>query len=207
MPLPIRLKLLVPFTDEILDEIRYELEERGTVCEYPKCTSQAVLPYRNSHSLLFVCEEHDRLTKTAAKDPKSKFAMDRFLSEAMYEGMLSKSYVHLNNKSGFVLEEMVEAFEAEAATAVAKQAVHASKQQRELRKAFNESKIRVGAPDDDLMTGRQRNDLRERMGKPRIGSPTVQRTLPTVHTADLITTPTPDFIIPAPLPFPDFDFL
>lgn len=196
MPLPVRLRLMVDFTDpNLLDEIRYELLEHQTACEVPKCTSQAVMPYRNDHSVIFICEPHDAIIQQSAANPDSKRAMNKLLSEGMYSGLLNKSYVHANNNSGFVLEELVEAhvMEGERRVKLAKQDVAAER--RKIRKAINESNVRIGAPDEALIVARQ--------------APT-RSPATAVHTASIVAPATPGALstaAPAQLPFPDFELM
>lgn len=196
MPLPVRLKLMVDFTDpNLLDEIRYELLEHKTACEVSKCTSQAVIPYRNDHSVIFICEPHDAIIQQAAANPDSKRAMNKLLTEGMYAGLLNKSYVHANNSSGFILEELVEAhvMEGERRVKLAKQDIAAER--RKIRKAINESNVRIGAPDEALIVARQ--------------APT-RSPATAVHTASIVAPATPEALstaAPAQLPFPDFTLM
>lgn len=204
MPLPAKLKLRVEFTDELLREIREELIERGTVCEMPSCGGQAVFPYRNDRSVMYVCEDDKARIESVPASQRAQF--DKRLSETMYRGMLAKSFVFMNNESGFKLEELVEDFKRQVAALDKSAARLESEQRREIRRVQQESQARIGAPDDELMTGRQRQDLRRQMGQPTRGPERKTPTVKAVPTAHLVTHTQPPMVeypaAEASLPFP-----
>lgn len=203
MPLPAKLKHRVEFTDDLLRQIREQLIERGTVCELCQ-SAQAVVPYRNDRSVMYVCEDDKARIDSVPASQRAQF--DKHLSEVMYRGMLAKSFVFMNNESGFRLEELVENFRRQVA-ALDKNATRAEAQQRrEIRQAIKEQQVKIGAPDDDLMSGRERQDLRRQMGLPTRGPERKTPTVKAVPTAHLVTHPRPpvaeDPAAEASLPFP-----
>lgn len=205
MPLPARLKYRIEFTSDLLRDVKNELIKRGTVCEIPDCSGQAVYPYRNERSVLFVCEDDKARIESAPSN--SMTSVNKRLSESMYQGLLNKSFVYMNNKSGFKLEDLVADFNRQVADIAKKEKQTASKQRTEIRRLQEESKTRIGAPDDALITSRQRNDLKKMNGQPTKGPARKVPTVNAVPTAHLVnhlplTLPMVDPAAEASLPFP-----
>lgn len=202
MPLPAKLKHRVEFTPDLLREVALELQVRGTVCELPDCSKQAVYPYRNDRSVMFICE--DDKTRFDLVPANQRTLFDKRLSEVMYRGMLKKSFVFMNNESGFALEKMVAEFQRQVAD-LDKSAASTEKRKRaEIRRHLRESQTVIGMPDEALITSRERNDLRRRRGETVLGPNLKDHTVESVPTEHLVRN-LPRVVDPAAeasLPFP-----
>lgn len=168
-----------------VDWINGMLQAYGTKCEVKGCTQAAVTPYFTCRVFVFICEEHDSFVRSLSDTHK----FDMQLAEHMYDLMLRKSYVHMNNRSGFVLEEMVRNYQEDLKRHDQTKVQRENAERRELRNAAKKADIKIGAPDDALLVGRQRNDLREKMGLPIIGKKPKRSSIKAVPSAELIDEP------------------
>jgi hypothetical protein len=169
-------KTAIPFTPQVLSTCRRELAVRNTTCEFfARCILGATTPYRTAYSVVFLCDSHFIEVETASGARRAE--LDLQLSVSMYEGMLRKSYVWTNVKSDGLLDELVDAREEQIAADQRSKRNVAANNLAAQRRAISTADAKVGAPDEDLMIGRDRNDLREKLSKPRLG-PT--RIVPTI---------------------------
>lgn len=204
MSLPRKLKVIAPLDEDLLAEIEYELTERGVACEL-NCGGQAITMYVNERSAVFVCQSCKQMIDLASGALRTD--LDKKISQIMHSGLLAKSYVHANNASGFQLEELVQQFQQRVKDLPRLEARDAAKQRSEIRKMIAASTTKVGTADDDLLTGRQRNELRARTGQPIKGSQRKTRELKSVPSATL-DMPTPSITAAeASLPFPEIELL
>lgn len=204
MPLPRKTKVKVDLTRELLDEIEYELAERDVACEM-NCGGQATTMYLNDRSAVFMCLPCNKLIEVATGAARTD--LDKQISEIMYSGLLRRSYVHLNNASGFALEEMVADFQDRVKNLGKMDDRRASLERREIRQNLAKAQSQVGMPDEELLTARQRNDLRARRGQPARGTQRKPRELKSVPSATL-EVPTPSITAAeASLPFPEFELI
>lgn len=153
------------------------IKKFNTRCESPKChpdASPAFIHHQTAWSFCYLCqpcwEEVNFLTGGML------VAWEVALAEHMWELMMRRAYPHMNVKSGFVLEEMLEIRvenERKLATLADKER---AAEQRDLRRQIRESSTKIGAPDDELLVARERQDLRKQMGMPTLGRERVDRT-------------------------------
>jgi hypothetical protein len=138
-----------------------------TRCETPECFADpnpADNFYHTVWSFIWICSEcHDIYTTLP---PRDKLQWDRLLAEHMYELMLRRSYNHMNEKSGFALEAAILKRQALLKKIKRSAPEQRAAEQRELRNQIRESKTKVGAPDDELLVARERQDLRAKLGMP-----------------------------------------
>lgn len=198
MPLPAKLplRLAVQFTDRVLTEVRLGLAEAGTTCEYMgQCTRIATVPYRTHWTVAYLCDEHESFLLD--NTDSARLALERKLSEHRMECWLVFSYVHTNNKSGYVLEQLIEQQRGEDRKHIRAQAKAPIEARREIRGNLQRQQTRIGAPDDELLTGRQRNHLRVMTGQKPLG--------PTHPTGPTVVDYSEAY--PSPLPFPEVELL
>lgn len=148
----------------------------NTKCETPECKDRlnpAFTFYHTTWSLIWICEPCFNQYYEATGELKKR--QDRALGEHMYDLMMRRSYNYMNDKSGYMLEEMI----AQRAKVMHEIETAGDKQRaaerRELRSQINEAKTKVGAPDDEILIARERQDLRAQMGKPILGQQRTDR--------------------------------
>lgn len=168
--MPIGRRLDAPEVNIDFDAMSRWLDQHDTLCEAPECEGnprRAFTYHRSAWSFIFICLPHvEMVDKMGAL---SLAAWEKRVAEHMYEKFLVRSYAHTNIKSGLLLEESMTMRE-EAERELRKIELRQGQvEQRELRKAIRDSETKIGAPDDDLLVARQRQDLRARMGQPLRG--------------------------------------
>lgn len=155
------------------------LAQHETTCETPACYHRDGGPepawyyYQTTWSFAWVGQGCYEYAQTLSGVRRDKY--DRELAEHMMELLLVRSYAHQNRKSGFLLERSIAARDKIEKEIKRLEKHDAGLERRELRKAIADSHIKVGAPDDELLVARQRQDLRVRLGKPMIGRPVTDR--------------------------------
>jgi hypothetical protein len=169
--------------------------ENDSRCEWPACKDDpqpAEYWYQTMWSFVWLCGEHFEFTETLHDGPPNvKLMWDKKLAEFMYSKLLVFSYVHTNAQSGGALEAAIDA-RNEAAIKLGKAEQRAPAQaRRETRAAIKASDIKIGSPDDDLVTSRGRQIQRKRSGAKQLGPSssaglTVLRAKLTVPTAHII---------------------
>lgn len=188
-------RLSVEFTPHVLKLCRQELAERDTKCEFfAGCTTIATTPYRNRYSVVYLCDAHYATVERAQGTVRSD--LDLKISTWMYAGLLRKSYVYQNTISGGLLDELIDAHEAEIVHAKAHDARKDARILAEQRGIIAADALKAGAPDEELMTSRDRNDLREKLHRPRLG-PSASR--PAVGIVSLPRTELPDLPFATPI--------
>lgn len=179
MPVGRRLRLKpgeVQIDQEALESL---LEKHKTGCESPECKlrpKSAFTFYHTTWSFAFLCETCFNKYNGATGGPKRR--QDLALAEHMHDLMMHRSYVYMNTKSGFLLEEMI-LLRKEIERKINRiEQQSASAERSELRKQIRESKTTIGAPDDELLVAREREELRRRMGLPTTARLRTDRTAP-----------------------------
>lgn len=169
MPRGRRLDIQTPVPVD-LAAMTVNLRKFNTRCESPKChpdVSPAFMYHQSSWSFCYLCQpcwdEVNCLTG------KPLIAWQISLAEHMWEVMMRRAYPHMNVKSGFVLEEMLESRVANERKLASLAASERAAEQRDLRRQIRESSTKIGAPDDELLVARERQDLRKQMGMPTLG--------------------------------------
>lgn len=187
------MSLAVEFTPFILSVCRRELAARQTRCEFPEaCNALAAVPYRNKYSFVYLCDAHfAKIEKATGRD---RADLDNSISRHMYQGLLAKSYVWNNNQSGGALDELVDAHQAQVAKALKAAERANARTIAAQRGLIQEHATKVGAPDEELLVGRDRNDLRKKFQQPARGPEpkvpvisTVPAVVPLSTGLDLIT--------------------
>lgn len=152
------------------------LKRFNTRCETPKChpdVSPAFMYHQSIWSFAYLCR--DCWEEVNYLDGKPRMAWDVRLAEHMWELMMRRAYPHMNVKSGFLLEDMLESREVNEKLLAKRETRQRTAEQRELRTQIRESTTRIGAPDDELLVAREREDLRKQMGMPTLGRKPVDR--------------------------------
>lgn len=204
MPLPRKTKVRVNLDEDLLAEIEYELAERDVACEL-NCGGQATTMYLNERSAVFMCRSCRQTVELATGALRTD--LDKNVSEIMFSGLLRRSYVHLNNESGFKLEQLVATFQDQVKNLDKLDERRAKNERREIRQNLVKAQSQVGMPDEELLTARQRNDLRARRGQPTRGPQRKPRELKSVPSATL-EVPTPSITAAeASLPFPEIELI
>lgn len=188
-------RLSVEFTPHVLRLCRTELADRGTTCEFfARCPEIATTPYRNRYSVVYLCDSHYQIVTNARGATRSD--LDTKISVWMYGGLLRKSYVYQNTLSGGLLDQVVDAHEAEVKRAQEHAARKDARLVAEQRGLIAADALKAGAPDEDLLTGRDRNDLRKKLHQPQLGP---QKKSPTVSTVSVPNTDLPDLPFQTPI--------
>lgn len=166
-----------------MDWIAEMCSQYGTLCEIPAgCNNPAVTVYGTNFSLIFICEEHE----SAIHSMSNTSTLDYQIADHMRELMLTKSYVHLNNRSEFALEQQVQTYQASVRKAVAAEKRRARNSIYEIRKRLEDMGIKIGDPDEELRTARQRQFERTQKRQSTLGSDLIDVAILPVPSNDLI---------------------
>lgn len=147
--------------------LREQFAIYGTECEVPRCGQPADWYRQTDYVFIYLCGEHDGDIGTLTQAELQRF--DRMMAEHMWYLWTRKLYVHVNNDSGFELEAMLAERDALLSKQRRADAAAPGKIRRELRKGIQQSGTKIGAPDDELITARGRNHLRQLIGKSPLG--------------------------------------
>lgn len=171
----------------------------GSTCEAPECQANpqpAFCWYQTDYSFVWLCQPHYEMTMLMDETTQARW--NRKLAEHMYELFLVRSYVHQNNKSGFALEQSIEVAR-QAAYEIAQMETSArAVETRQIRAAIKSAPHRIGSPDEELLTARQRQAARTAQGKPTLGPSIQQRTDRLVTLRAKLTVPTAKIINQSP---------
>lgn len=158
------------------DKMLEWFKQEGTTCESLACWSENVPAY-DYHvtrvSFVFLCKACKIGVLTMHPDVRKNWERD--LGVNMYSQLMKRSYVVANVNSGFALEEAIEERENLLDELAKIKQKEEAAQRRELRKAIRESSTKIGAPDEELITARQRQEIRRLSGLPILGGERVDK--------------------------------
>jgi hypothetical protein len=183
---PIGRKLDVGVVELDLEQMQAWFKQENSTCEAPECDANpqpAFCWYQTQHSFVWLCQLHFEMTMVLSGMHLSTW--NRKLAEHMYEKFLVRSYVHQNNTSGFALEAAIEVSQQAAKEIASLNKTADARAAREIRAAIKSSPVRIGSPDEEILTARGRQDARVAAGKPRIGRPSLND--PVKRTDRLVT--------------------
>lgn len=163
--MPIKAMMLLPIPEVDDTWVADMLASHRTHCEMTRCALAATQVYFYPPVAAFLCKLHFDF----AQD-QPLIAVSR-LTTSLNEGLRLHSFIKHNQEAGGALMDSILERDKEVERQAELAKSREREEQRELRQLIKESGIKVGAPDDELLVARQRQDLRARMGEPLMGRP------------------------------------